>query len=61
LRASRAFNGNASADAKIAFTLQFAAKKCFRILSRFASRDFVYKISDFSSTVRDFSLDTEGS
>jgi hypothetical protein len=39
--------------------LQLQLGALAREISGFASRDFVYKISDFSSTVRDFSPDTE--
>jgi hypothetical protein len=39
--------------------VHFAPMRSFSFVRCFASRDFVYKILDFSSTVRDFSLDTE--
>jgi hypothetical protein len=44
---------------KIARALHFATQNAQSAFRCFASRDFAFKISDFSSTVRDFSLDTE--
>jgi hypothetical protein len=44
---------------KVQAQVQFFASELALCANGFASRDFVFKISNFSSTVRDFSLDTE--